>query len=49
MFNNASSIIVVDLEATCWKGRPPSGMISEVIEIGAVKLNLEDLDAPIEK
>ncbi|MEZ5056107.1 MAG: 3'-5' exonuclease [Saprospiraceae bacterium] len=30
--------IVYDLEATCWKGRPPS-LVQEIIEIGAVKIN----------
>ena len=30
--------IVYDLEATCWRGRPPHG-INEVIEIGAYKIN----------
>jgi len=30
--------IVLDLEATCWMGKPPKG-INEVIEIGAVKIN----------
>jgi len=30
--------IVLDLEATCWLGRPPKG-VNEIIEIGAVKLN----------
>ena len=28
----------MDLEATCWLGKPPKG-INEVIEIGAVKIN----------
>lgn len=32
------NFIIYDLEATCWKGRPP-GHIQEVIEIGAVKVN----------
>jgi 3'-5' exoribonuclease 1 len=30
--------IVLDLEATCWMGRPPKG-INEIIEIGAIKVN----------
>ncbi len=30
--------IIYDIEATCWRGRPPKG-INEVIEIGAVKIN----------
>lgn len=32
------NFIVYDLEATCWDGRPP-GMIQEVIEIGAYKID----------
>ncbi len=30
--------IILDLEATCWRGKPPRG-INEIIEIGAVKVN----------
>ncbi|MEZ4907098.1 MAG: 3'-5' exonuclease [Saprospiraceae bacterium] len=30
--------IVLDLEATCWRGKPPHG-INEIIEVGAVKIN----------
>lgn len=30
--------IIYDLEATCWRGRPPGGH-NEVIEIGAVKID----------
>jgi 3'-5' exoribonuclease 1 len=30
--------IIYDLEATCWRGRPPHG-INEIIEIGAYKIN----------
>lgn len=32
------NFIVFDLEATCWEGRP-DGMVQEIIEIGAVRLN----------
>ena len=28
------AILVVDLEATCWRGNPPTGMCSEIIEFG---------------
>jgi inhibitor of KinA sporulation pathway (predicted exonuclease) len=28
------AILVVDLEATCWRGSPPEGMYSEIIEFG---------------
>lgn len=33
-------IIIIDLEATCWRGRPPKGMVQEIIEIGVVNLDL---------
>jgi len=26
--------LVIDLEATCWRGHPPTGMYNEIIEIG---------------
>ena len=26
--------LVIDLEATCWEGNVPAGMVSEIIEIG---------------
>jgi len=32
MKNN--TIIVIDLEATCWKGKIPVGQVNEIIEIG---------------
>jgi inhibitor of KinA sporulation pathway (predicted exonuclease) len=32
------NFIIFDLEATCWEGRPP-GMVQEIIEIGAYKVN----------
>lgn len=32
------NLIVYDLEATCWRGRPPKGY-NEIIEIGALKIN----------
>lgn len=28
------AILVVDLEATCWRGHPPEGMHNEIIEFG---------------
>lgn len=34
-------VIVVDLEATCWKKDPPKGQQSEIIEIGICRLHLE--------
>ncbi|MCK8677252.1 3'-5' exonuclease [Streptomyces lichenis] len=31
---------VVDIEATCWEGRPPPGAVSEIIEIGLTVVDL---------
>lgn len=36
-------IVVVDVEATCWKGPPPKGQQSEIIEIGLCLLNVRSL------
>lgn len=38
-----NEVIIVDLESTCWEGKPPAGMRSEIIEIGAIRLSLQDL------
>jgi inhibitor of KinA sporulation pathway (predicted exonuclease) len=37
--NRSNSIIIVDIEATCWDGTIPEGQQSEVIEIGVCLLN----------
>ncbi|MGA6162057.1 exonuclease domain-containing protein [Amycolatopsis magusensis] len=31
---------VVDVEATCWRGQPPAGQVSEIIEIGLTVVDL---------
>src|SRR5690606_29635528 len=36
-----NSMLIVDIEATCWEGNPPSGQESEIIEIGICTLSLE--------
>jgi inhibitor of KinA sporulation pathway (predicted exonuclease) len=33
---------VVDVEATCWDGEPPAGMVSEIIEIGLTVVDLHE-------
>ena len=38
------SLLVVDLEATCWKGDPPTGEQSDIIEIGVALLDLASLE-----
>jgi len=37
-----SRILIVDLEATCWDGEPPSGQTGEIIEIGVALLSTDD-------
>ena len=34
-----SEILVIDVEATCWRGAPPPGEQNEIIEIGACLLH----------
>jgi inhibitor of KinA sporulation pathway (predicted exonuclease) len=38
---SAGILNVVDVEATCWKGDPPAGQVSEIIEIGLTTVDLE--------
>jgi inhibitor of KinA sporulation pathway (predicted exonuclease) len=33
---------VVDVEATCWNGQPPAGMVNEIIEVGLTVVDLWD-------
>ena len=32
-------VLVIDVEACCWKGNPPTGMYNEIIEIGICTLD----------
>ncbi|MEM7370393.1 MAG: 3'-5' exonuclease [Bacteroidota bacterium] len=34
-------IIIIDVESTCWKGKPPMGERSEIIEIGCCLLDVK--------
>lgn len=40
--------IYIDIETTCWEAPPPVGMKQEVIEIGAVAMDLTDLKITLE-
>jgi inhibitor of KinA sporulation pathway (predicted exonuclease) len=40
MKRKLDKILVVDLEATCWEGDPPTGESSEIIEIGLCILDV---------
>ncbi len=33
-------IVIIDIEATCWEGKPPEGMESDIIEVGACLLDV---------
>jgi inhibitor of KinA sporulation pathway (predicted exonuclease) len=37
------AVVVVDIEATCWKHEPPPGQINEIIEIGVTCLHVGTL------
>jgi len=39
MSEKRDHMLIVDLEATCWRGHPPQGMMHEIIEIGLVVLD----------
>lgn len=36
-----SQVVVVDIEATCWRGDPPPGEINEIIEVGVCLLDVQ--------
>jgi inhibitor of KinA sporulation pathway (predicted exonuclease) len=40
MAKKLDQILVIDLESTCWKGPPPEGQESEIIEIGLCMLDV---------
>lgn len=37
-------IVVVDVESTCWEGDPPSGQMSEIIQVGICTVDAKSLD-----
>ncbi len=41
MAKQLDSILVIDLEATCWQNEPPAGQESEIIEVGIALLDLQ--------
>ena len=44
MRRELTHIVVVDVEATCWRGEPPPGQRSEIIEVGVCRLDLKTLE-----
>lgn len=41
MTNQNNKILIVDLEATCWKSTVPKGEVNEIIEIGICILDIK--------
>jgi inhibitor of KinA sporulation pathway (predicted exonuclease) len=37
------TILVIDLESTCWDGPPPAGQVSEIIEVGICTVDVPSL------
>ena len=37
-------VLVIDIEATCWRGVPPPGEENEIIEVGLTTLDRETLE-----
>ena len=42
-------VVVVDIEATCWKHAPPPGEQNEIIEVGVCLLNLETGESSLKR
>ncbi len=40
MAKKLDQILVVDVEATCWEGKPPAGEENEIIEVGICTLDV---------
>lgn len=40
MAKKLDKIVIIDVEATCWEGAVPEGMMSEIIEIGICLLDV---------
>lgn len=43
MPNNTTSLMVIDLESTCWDGPVPADEVSDIIEIGYCLIHLQTL------
>ena len=41
MAKKLDKVIIVDVESTCWDGKPPEGQQSEIIEIGICMLDMQ--------
>ncbi len=41
MARKLDTVLVVDIEATCWQNEPPAGQTAEIIEIGLCELDVQ--------
>lgn len=37
-------LLIIDLEATCWKNKPPNGQMKEIIEIGICEVKISNFN-----
>lgn len=44
MARQLDQILVVDVESTCWDGKPPDGQVSEIIEVGVCVVDVARLE-----
>ena len=44
MAKSVDTILVVDIEATCWKGKPPHGQENEIIEVGVCPVDTRKIE-----
>ncbi len=44
MAKHIDHILVIDVESTCWEGKPPAGQISEIIEVGLCPVDVAKLE-----
>lgn len=44
MARRLDQALIIDVESTCWDNRPPQGEVSEIIEIGLARVDLETLE-----
>ena len=43
MAKTVDQVVVIDVESTCWRGAPPEGHQSDIIEVGVVLLDVATL------
>lgn len=44
MARRLDQALIIDIESTCWDHKPPPGEVSEIIEIGLARVDLDSLE-----